>query len=199
MSSRTLWVVALVLAAACGGGEPSLTARDVARIMPSAADAPALTRLQPDSTGPQTLDQFIADEAVQGTLRSYGFRLAYVVQFATDGFTDDPSKAAVGSALYSASVILLRDRDAAHKTFGFYEDRLRARAKGLTPLVVSGFGNDVFAFHFSSFQESASLPGLAYLWRVGDGLFSVVGIGNPGPDPQSTRELAGLIVRRANA
>jgi len=196
MPSRKLWVVALVLAAACGGGEPSLTAGDVARIMPSAADAPARTELEAQSAGPQTLDEFISDATVRDTLRGYGFRVAYVAQFATPGFTPDPSTAPIGTALYSTSVIVLRDAPAARKAFHFYEERLRTRAKGLTPLVVSGFGTDTFAFHFSALAETA-LPGLAYLWRVGNALFSVVGVGNPGPDAQATRDIAGLIERRA--
>ena len=190
--------VLLLAAAACGGGEPTIAAGDIARIMPSATDAPPATQLRTSGLGPQTLDEFVSDEAVRDRLRTLGFRLAYVASFATGDFPEDPSTAAVGATLYSASVVVVRDAEAAGRALRFYEERLKTRAKDLTPVIATQLGGDVFAFRFSAL-EGAQLPGLAYLWRVGNALFSVVGVGNPGPDPEATRRLADLINRRALA
>ena len=187
--------VALVLAA-CGGGEPVITSRALARIMPSGADAPAGTAIRTDLTGSKTLDEFVTAEDVRTKLRALGFKVAYNSTFASASFPADPSKAPAGSALYAASAIILRDEEAAHGGFTFYESRLRRRAKDLTPILAEGLGSESFSFHFSSLEDSP-LPGVAFLFRVGNALFSVVGIGNPDPAPDATRTTAELIAARA--
>ena len=57
-------------------------------------------------------------------------------------------------------------------------------------------GDEVFSFRFSSLDDTPS-PGLALLWRVKNGLFSVVAVGNPTPDPKVARGLAAKIAERA--
>jgi hypothetical protein len=164
--------------------------------MPSAADAPAGTAIRTGLTGPKKLDEFVAAADVRSTLRSLGFRVAYTATFASASFPADPSKAPSGSALYASSAIVLRDVDAAHSGFTFYESRLRTRAKNLTPILARDLGAESFSFHFSSLEDSP-LPGVAFLFRVGNALFSVVGVGNPDPAPDVARAAAELIAARA--
>ena len=188
-------MLVLVLAA-CGSGEPEITATELARIMPSATAAPAGTTVNTDQVGPKKLDEFVSADDVRAKLRSLGFKVGYTVTFSTANFTPDPAKAPFGSALYGTSVIVLRDAGAAHKGFAFYESRLRKRAKDLTPILAQ-IGKESFAFHFSSLEDTA-LPGVAYLFRVGNALFSVVGVSNPDSVAANpARSLAVLIAGRA--
>jgi hypothetical protein len=164
--------------------------------MPAAADAPASTSIRPELSGPQTLEEFVETADVRAKLRSFGFETAYTTSFTTPAFPDDPLKAPPGAALYATFAVLLRDADAAHDGFVFYEARSKARAKDPTPVLTNGFGKDSVAFHFARLEDTA-LPGIAYLWRVDNVLFSVVGVGVPGPDPPATRTLAQTINERA--
>lgn len=184
---RHLIVLALVLAAC--GGEPAITARQLARIMPSGADAPAGTTLRAEQSGPQTLDEFVTDESVRSRLRTLGFNVAYVAAFATPNFPADPRDAPAGAALYNSFAILLRDADAAREGLRFYEGRVSSRAKDRNPVLTSELGEDAIAFRFSSLDDTL-LPGIAFLWRVGNALFSVVGVGNPDPNAEAARALA---------
>ncbi len=193
--ARIVPILALVLAA-CGGGEPVITARALPRIMPSATDAPAGTAIRTDLTGPKKLDEFVTANDVRSKLSSLGFKVAYTATFASASFPADPSKAPAGSALYASSAILVRDAEAAHQGFIFYESRLRTRAKNLTPILAQDLGTESFSFHFSSLEDSP-LPGVAFLFRVGNALFSVVGIGNPDPAPAAARTAAELIAALA--
>jgi len=194
---RVRLIPALVLVlSACGSGEPVITATELARIMPSAIAAPAGTTIGTDQVGPKRLDEFVSATDVRVKLRSLGFRVAYTVTFSTANFTPDPAKAPFGSALYGTSAIVLRDADAAHRGFTYYESRLRKRAKDLTPILAQ-VGKESFAFHFSSLEDTA-LPGVAYLFRVGNGLFSIVGVSNPDSVVANpARTLATLIAGRA--
>ncbi|MFY9586628.1 MAG: hypothetical protein WAT66_04140 [Actinomycetota bacterium] len=193
--AHLLPVLAFVLVA-CGSGEPDITATELARIMPSATAAPAGTTVNTDQVGPKRLDEFVSADDVRTKLRSLGFKLAYTVTFSTANFTPDPAKAPFGSALYGTSAIVLRDADAARKGFTFYVSRLRKRAKDLTPILAQ-IGKESFAFHFSSLEDTA-LPGVAYLFRVGNTLFSVVGVANPDSVAANPgRSLAVLIAGRA--
>jgi hypothetical protein len=194
--ARIILVLALALAtAACGGG-PTLTARALADVMPSGADAPAGTAIRAGEAGPKTLDEFVTAEDVRAKLRGLGFKTGWVTTFASANFPADASKAPVGSALFAANAIVLKGADEAHRAFTYYEARLRRRAKDLTPILTSDLGKESFSFHFSSLADAA-LPGVAFLFRVGNALFSVVGIGSPDPRADVTRVLAERIAARA--
>jgi hypothetical protein len=190
-----LTVVVSVLLVACGGGQ-ALLARDLARIMPSATDAPSGTQIDAGSSGLKTLDTFVTDVDVKIQLSKLGFKVAWTASFATANYVPDRDKAPVGSAFYGTFGVILRDEKAAADGFDFYVRRLRGRAQDFTPIVQQGFGDEVFSFRFSSLDDTP-LPGLAILWRVKNGLFSVVGVGNPTPDPQVARGLAGRIAEEA--
>lgn len=193
--ARIIPLLVLVLGA-CGSGEPDVTSKELAGIMPSATDAPAGTDIRPQLSGPKKLDELVAATDVQAKLRSLGFKVAYTATFASAAFPADPAKAPAGSALYGASAIVLRDADAAREGFTYYRSRLRSRAKNLTPILAENLGKESFSFHFSSLEDSP-LPGVALLFRVGNTLFSVLGVGNPEPSVQGARRLADLIAARA--
>lgn len=195
---RTSIAVACLVLAGCGGGGPIITSKNVARVMPSASDAPVGTDIDQDTLGPQTIDEFVTDGTVKARLKQLGFRLAYVVAFSTRNFVLDPAQAPVGSASYGTFAIVLRDGDAAASGFDFYAARFRAKAKGFTTVLIEGLGDEVLAFRFSELED-APLPGLAILWRAGNALFSVVGLGNPDPQVNAIRALATTIDRRAAA
>ena len=182
-------MILLVAAPVACGGERSFTSKQLATIMPSAGDAPASTSIRAELSGPKTLDEFIDAPEVRTKLKSLGFKVAYVATFATPNLPVDPLKAPNGAALYATFGVLLRDANAAHEGFAFYETRSRSRATNPIPVLVAGFGEDSVAFRFARLEETA-FPGIAYLWRVGNALFSVVGVGVPGPDPAATRALA---------
>jgi hypothetical protein len=190
--------IVLALAIVACGGEPTITSRQLASIMPSAANAPAGTNIRTDLTGPKTLQEFVTAQDLRTKLRALGFKVAYVSTFSTPTFPSDPSTAPSGAVLYGAAAIVLRDGKAADQAFSFYEDRLKKRAKGFTPLVTKVLGARSFAFRFSGLEDTP-LPGVAYLFRIGNGLFSVVGIGNPQADPDATRSIAQFVVKRAEA
>ena len=195
-ATRFLFIVALAsILAACNGAR-TITATELARIMPSAADAPMGTGLRAAQVGPKTLDQFVDDAAVRAKLLSLGFDIAYTASFATPSFPPDASTAPPGSALYATFGVLLKDAKTGARGFAYYAARSRARARHLTVVLAQNLGDDSFAFHFSSLDNSP-LPGAAYLWRVGNALFSVVGIGNPSPDPAAVRSLVHVIDARA--
>jgi len=198
VSRKAVSVASVLLLAcvmtACGGR--TITARELATIMPSAAAAPLGTQLLTAQSGPKTLDEFVSAEDVRTKLRALGFDVAYVSTFSTRDFPADPSKAPVGATLYGTFAVLVRDASAAHDGYTFYVARSRARAAHLTPILIQGFGDDATAFRFSSLDQTP-LPGIAYLWRVDNALFSVVAVGNPEPDPKATRTLAGTIDSRA--
>lgn len=164
--------------------------------MPSAADAPAGTDVQAASIGPKVLSEFVDDDAIRAKLRSLGFRSAYTASFATPTFPADPSTAPVGSALYATFGVVLRDEKAASNGFAFYVKRSKDRAAHLTVILTPGLGPDSFAFHFGNLDNSP-LPGVGYLWRVDNVLFSVVGVGNPSPDASIVRALVSTIDKRA--
>lgn len=187
-------VLLTLLLVSCGGGEPTVTARDLARIMPSAVDAPAGTTIHAEESGPKTLEEIAEDEQVRIKLRELGFRVGYVASFSTPNF--DPAGTTSGSALYGSFAIVLKDATQAGNSFTFYQARLKGRAANFTPVVTRSLGGEAFAFRFSRLDDMAP-PGLAYLWRVGNALFSVVGVGFPDADPDATRRLAELIDRRA--
>ena len=195
-AARPLFALTLASAlVACGG--KSITPKGLADIMPSAADAPFGTSVQTASLGAQTLTSFVDDPAVRAKLKSLGFRVAYTAAFATANFVNDEAAAPLGSAYYATFGVLLRDAAAAKTGFAFYAARSRARAKHLSPLLTEKeLGDDSYAFHFSSL-DNTPLPGVAYLWRVDNALFSVVGLGNPSPDPAIVRDLVGKIDARA--
>lgn len=193
---RTLVTTAALLLVACGGGETRIESNDLGRIMPSAVDAPAGTTIDTGTGGSKSLDEFITDADVKTRLRSLGFRAAYVAAFATANYVPDKEKAPPGSALYASFAILLENEDAARKGFTFYEARLKTRAKNVTTIVTTDVGDEVFSFRFSELDD-APLPGLAILWRRGNALFSVVGVGNPNGDPAAVRALADTIDGRA--
>jgi hypothetical protein len=183
------------LAAACGGGT-AIDSKALGTIMPSSADAPAGTTLAAAESGPKTLNEFVSEQAVRSRLKKLGFAVAYQATFLTPAFPDDPSKAPPGAALYGAFAVLLRDDETALEGLDFYRKRVQARSKNPTPVGARELGNDAFAFRFSSLED-APLPGVVYFWRVGNGLFSVVGVGNPDPAPDAVRRLATTIDRRA--
>jgi hypothetical protein len=193
---RLAVVLALSVAGvACGGG-PTFDGRALAGVMPSGADTPAGTALRAEEAGPKTLDEFVAATDVRAKLQSLGFKASWVTTFASAGFPADASKAPSGSALFSATAVVLGDAAKAHDAFTFYEKRLRGRAKDLTPILTTDLGKESFSFHFSSLTDAA-LPGVAFLFRVDNALFSVVGIGNPDPRADVTRVLAERIATRA--
>lgn len=192
--ARIVLLVALPLVAC--GGDPAITSARLARIMPSAADAPAGTNIRTDLSGPKTLDEFVGAEEVRTKLRALGFKVAYVSTFSTPSFPADPTKAPPGAALYGSFAILLEDADMAHDGFTFYQRRLRTRAEDLAAVLAQDLGTESFSFRFSSLEDTP-LPGIAFLWRTGNGLFSVVGVGNPDPNADAVRRLARVIAARA--
>jgi hypothetical protein len=194
------FIVALTVLAAvafgCAGGEREITTKELGTIMPSSADAPPGTTLTAEESGPKTLEQFVTAEQVRSRLLKLGFKVAYQATFLTPAFPDDPSKAPPGAALYGASAVIVKDEDSATKGLDFYRRRVQARSKNATPIQTTDFGPGAFAFRFSSLED-APLPGAVYFWRVGNALFSVVGVGNPEPNPVAVRRLAGRIDARA--
>ena len=180
--------------AACGGG-PKIESRDLGSVMPSSADAPPSTTITADS-GPKTLNEFVADKDVRTRLKKLGFKLGYQATFLTSGFGDDPSKAPQGATLYAASAVILKDGGTADKGLDFYRARILRRSKNASPVLNDELGEDVFGFRFSSL-DAVPLPGVVFFWRVGNALFSAVGVGNPGPSPEAVRALARTIDRRA--
>ena len=185
-----------MLLVACGGGSV-LTGKDLARIMPSATDAPPGTQIDAESSGPQVeLEEFVTDIDVRIRLSQLGFKVAWTTSFATANYVPDKDKAPLGSAFYGTFAAILKDEKAAADGFDFYVRRLKDRAQDFTPLVMQGLGEEVFSFRFSTLDDTP-LPGLAILWRVKNGLFSLVGVGNPSPDPKVARGLAAKIAARA--
>ena len=198
MKRPLLVLIAFAMLAACGG-ETSISPKSVAGIMPSAADAPAGTNIDTTNVGAVTLDEFVSDTGVRERLSTFGFRLAYVSSFMSPNFVADKATAPLGTAFYGTSAILLRDEEAAAGAFAYYRERLQARAKDFNAFVLDEeLGTEAFAFRFSSLDDTP-LPGMAMLFRFGNALFSVVGVGNPGPDPAVTRALATEIAGRAEA
>ncbi len=191
-------VTAVAALAACGG-EVRIAARSVAGIMPSAADAPGGTSIDTANVGPKTLEEFVSDVGVRSRLSTFGFRLAYVSSFASPNFVANKETAPLGTAFYGTSAILVKDEEAAAGALAYYRDRLQARAKDFNAFVLEEeLGSEAFGFRFSALDDTP-LPGLAMLFRFGNALFSVVGVGNPGPDPAVTRGLASKIAGRAEA
>ncbi|MEX2554070.1 MAG: hypothetical protein WEB06_00375 [Actinomycetota bacterium] len=181
---------------ACGGSS-ALTAKNLARIMPSATDAPPGTQIDAESLGPKVeLEEFVTDIEVRIRLSQLGFKIGWITSFATANYVPDKDKAPVGSAFYGTFAVILRDEKAAADGFDFYVQRLKDRAQDFTPLVMQDLGEEVFSFRFSTLDDTP-LPGLAILWRVKNGLFSLVGVGNPAPDPKVARGLAAKIAARA--
>lgn len=180
----------------CGGGLPIL-AREIGRIMPSASDAPIGTEIDTTTVGTRTLEELVTDNTVKVRLSELHFRVAYVASFATPNYIPDKSSP-VGSAFYGTFAIVFASVEDAETGFDFYRARLRGRAKDLTPLIPQALGQDTFAFRFSSLDDTP-LPGVVMLFRVENALFSIVGAGNPSPDPAVTRALAEKIERRAEA
>jgi hypothetical protein len=188
--------VLAAVAFGCAGGGAEITPKELGTIMPSSADAPPGTTLAAEESGPKTLEQFVTAEQVRSRLLKLGFKVAYQATFLTPAFPDDPSKAPPGAALYGAFAVIVKDEDSATKGLDFYRRRVSARSKNPTPVGARELGTDAFAFRFSSLED-APLPGVVYFWRVGNALFSVVGVGNPDPDPDAVRTLAGRIDTRA--
>jgi hypothetical protein len=191
------FVIALALAA-CGGGEPAFTAEELARIMPPAGDAPARTQFLEQQSGPLTLDEFVVDEEVGRKLDSLGFQKAHTSTFATPNLPDDLTLTQPGASLYGAFGVLLADADRAREGFAFYSERLRTRAKDYTPVLSTRLGSQSVAFRFSQL-EATPLPGLAFIWRLGNALFGIVGVGNPDTDPAAVRALAEKMEERARS
>jgi hypothetical protein len=192
---RLLVIIALAAVAACGG-EPTITAKALGAIMPSAADAPPGTQLQAEQSGPKTLDEFVADTDVRSRLRRFGFKVGYVAVFTTANFPEDLSASPVGTKLYGAFAVVFRDAGAGRDALTFYRKRVPTKAKNATPVLTQGLGPDSFGFRFSSLEDTP-LPGLVYFWRVGNALFEVVGVGNPDSDGNAFRALAKTINIRA--
>jgi hypothetical protein len=193
---RCLLLIASLIAVVACSSEPTITAKEFGAIMPSAADAPPDATLQTAQSGPKTLDEFVTDPAVRKKLQGLGFKVGYVATFTTRNFPEELTTAPSGTKLYGAFAVLFRDEGAARSALDFYETRSQERAKNPTPVLVSGFGKDSFAFRFSSLEDTP-LPGVVYFWRVGNALFEVVGAGNPGPDPEAVRALARTVNSRA--
>ena len=187
--------VSFVLAA-CGGGS-LLTARDLARVMPSATDAPAGTQIVAAASGPKTeLEDFVTDINARIRLSQLGFRAGWTAAFETPNYVPEKEHAPVGSAFYGTFAAVLRDEKAAADAFRFYVQRLKGRAQDFNPIVMQDLGDEVFSFRFSALDDTP-LPGLVILWRVKNGLFSLVGAGNPSADPKVARALAAKIASRA--
>ena len=195
-SSRPVVAILLLAFFLAGCGAKTIDSKELATIMPSAADAPAGTDVQASSVGPRLLNEFVTDEAVRAKLRALGFRTAYTASFATPAFPSDSSAAPPGSALYATFGVVLRDAKAATTGFAYYVKRSRQRASHLTTILTHGLGPDAFAFHFSNL-DNTPLPGAGYLWRRDNVLFSVVGVGNPSPDAAIVRSLVATIDGRA--
>ncbi|MGH2728019.1 MAG: hypothetical protein ACRDKS_13690 [Actinomycetota bacterium] len=195
MRTWVLIATAALLVPACGGGT-HLKQADLAKIMPSAADAPAATQLDTSNVGVMTLEQLVTDNAVRAELKKLHYRVGYVATFATPNYIPDAAKAPLGSALYATSAIVFQDTEDARRGFAFYEKRLRSRADDFAPLLMKGIGEELIAFRFSSLDDTP-LPGLAIQWRRGNALFSVVGVGNPGPMQDIVKGLARTIDERA--
>lgn len=182
--------------AACGGGS-SLTAGVLADVMPSATDAPAGTQIDAESSGAKVeLEEFVTDNNVRTRLSQLGFRGGWTASFATANYVPDKDHAPVGSAFYGTFAVILRDERAAAEGFDFYVGRLKGRAQDFNPIVMQDLGDEVFSFRFSALDDTP-LPGLVILWRAKNGLFSLVGAGNPTPDPKVARALAAKIAARA--
>jgi len=158
--------------------------------------APPGTTLQTDQSGPKTLDEFVAAEEVRAKLRSLGFKVGYVSTFTTRNFPADLTMAPYGTMLYGAFGVVFRDGEAAVSALAYYSTRARSRAKNPATVLSTALGKDSFAFRFSSLEDTP-LPGIVYFWRVGNALFEVVGVGNPGPDGAAVRALGRLIDSRA--
>jgi hypothetical protein len=192
---RSIVLIAFVAVAACAG-QTTITAKQLAAIMPSAADAPPDTTLQAEQAGPKTLAEFVTDSAVRAKLRSLGFKVGYVATFTTRNFPAELTTAPFGTKLYGAFAVLFRDGDDASRALAFYRTRSQKRAKNPATVLTGGLGKDAFAFRFSGLEDTP-LPGIVYFWRVGNALFEVVGGGNPGPDPEAVRALTRTINSRA--
>jgi len=190
-------LIAFVAVAACGGG-PTINARELAKIMPSATDAPVGSSLQALDSGPKTLDEFVSATDVRRKLHSLGFRVGYTSIFTSPTFPADPANAPPGARLYGAYGAVFRDSGAAARGLEFYRKRVRSKAKDASPVLTEEFGKDAFAYRFASL-EGTTLPGVVYFWRVGNALFEAVGVGNPDPSPEAVRVLAHRIDTRARA
>src|SRR5207247_2251773 len=137
----------LIAVVACSS-EPTITAKEFGAIMPSSADAPPDTALQAAQSGPKTLDEFVVDPAVRTKLQGLGFKVGYAATFATRNFPEELTTAPVGTKLYGAFAELFRDAAAASKALDFYRTRSQRKAKNPTPVLLTGFGKDSFAFRF---------------------------------------------------
>lgn len=190
--------IAVVLAAGACGGEPRITADGLGRVMPASGDAPAGTSYLPEQSGPRTLDQFVSEEEVRTKLTSLGFRAARTATFTTPNLPPDLSQSLPGARLYAAFGIQLVNPDYASQAFDYYAERLRTRAKNYTPLLTERVGAESVAFRFSQLQETP-LPGIAYVWRFGNALFGVVGVGNPDTDATAVRALVDEMETQSSA
>jgi hypothetical protein len=195
VSKRLLILLCLAAVVACSGGA-TISAKELAAIMPSSADAPPDTTLQVAQSGPKTLPEFVVDPDVRKRLEGLGFKLGYVATYTTRNFPAELSTAPFGTKLYGAFAVLFRDAKGAEDAIAFYRSRATKKAKNSTPILVTGLGKDSFAFRFSSLEDTP-LPGVVYFWRVGNAVFEVVGAGNTGPDPEAVRSLARTINARA--
>jgi hypothetical protein len=195
VSKRLFILLALTAVVACSN-EPTITSKGLAAIMPSSADAPPDTTLQVAQSGPKTLVEFVVDPDVRKKLESIGFKLGYVASYTTRNFPAELSTAPFGTKLYGAFAVLFRDAKGAEDAITFYRSRAATKAKNATPILATGLGKDSFAFRFSSLEDTP-LPGIVYFWRIGNAVFEVVGAGNPGPDPEAVRSLAGTVNTRA--
>jgi len=179
--ARAVPIVAVLIALVGCGGSKTLTAANVASILPGKADAPAGLDFLPDSSGEQPVSQVVKDDDQQAKFTAYGFQKAYASFYANSGaiaILQQASTPADPTAHVLAMLgIEFKTTDGAHKALALNFQKDVATGTNIKRVAVRSLGDETIAE--SGTQANFPLPGFLIYWRVGNAVFAVLDAGGP--------------------
>lgn len=185
--SASALLTAALLIPACSPKAPIFTPDQLARLVIQKDEAPEGTTLDAESSGPQTLDEYVEDDAAKRKLfADAGFKTSHFNLFLNPQRTSNTSSAQTFAVSFG---MLFGTEAGALQGLTALETSLRAEGQDLKDRPATGLGKQSFGMVGIIDRRLRGTPfGYAYAWSTGNALFGVIVAG-----PQDTVSEAGAL------
>lgn len=171
---------------------------ELPKIVMQPDEAPEGTEFDEDSSGFQTLEQYVENnDAKKRRFEAAGFQTSYFTQFFDPTFFHPASKNSSGIAISFA--MLFESPEGAGRGLRALQTSLHEEGEDLQDRPAPGIGEESFALHGILDKDAPQKPsGVLIAWRRANAVFGVTGLGEKDTVGEpAVRQLAELVDQRA--